>query len=914
MPMVPPPSMHGSGGASGDAKADMKRVVASSVQNGARSRAGACHHFAAWANFPGCGMSGTRCACPILRLPQASGPPGWGEWWAGVGWARIRRVAPLAVDPGVLSAAGDAVAAVGDGVAAAVGMLAAGYEADTGQDAAGEMFGLAYQDAGESALKAAAAGINACRRIGFKVQVSASNYSRAEAASTLGGGGEVLPTPVQPGAFAAPGAPRTSGPGVPAPALWALVQAFVGDLWPNGDPADLHTAAGCWRTLAAALDGVTDELAGPTSMVGGQQIPEGELIQQAFSTLGTDMAGIGAQCAKLASALDDFAGEVARTQNAIRDLLHRLGSASGLFHEVVEVFKGHGLDEVKKVANDIKAVLHNLKGQAQAREHMMRNAMQVFDGLVRGLQTYVRGEITHYLGEDVGNPLATVFDIYVNAGEGVVKEVVGSEQQLEQLNPLRFAYDPKGAAATWEGSAKGLAETLLSGDPAMAPLVNALDPQFRPNLDKQLLHTDDWRGDRPGLGAGENLADVLMFASGLGEVGAAGKTTEAVGAAGKAELEAGGAAVVGRGGRAVGEVGEVAGTSGALGEVSTTTRDLTTNIGQVGTDLNKMDPAAGGRPSDLPPTRPLESPPAPVPRPGESAPAAEAPVHPPEPASTRGQPTTPPVPPEPAGAGNYSAPGAREPASAPSTGQHPAPGVAAPGQHLPPDSPAAEPVPARVPVSPGGSAAESAPIAAHAQPAPAPPAPHQPGGPGGGQGHHGPPDGAGRHEPNVHGDGAPPPRADGPPPPLPPGSTLFEGYHPGEPGPEFTNADGSLIYPHDSLPSKPYAMPGTVIPDTKLPAGAVLGRFGYPGGAYLAPEGTPFSELSLPPGSAVKPYYKYVVDDPTALPPGWHIEESQAAPWFYQPGGGTQYRILDEYGRNGSVEDLVITGFLRRVR
>ncbi|MGE2736071.1 TNT domain-containing protein [Mycolicibacterium vaccae] len=152
-------------------------------------------------------------------------------------------------------------------------------------------------------------------------------------------------------------------------------------------------------------------------------------------------------------------------------------------------------------------------------------------------------------------------------------------------------------------------------------------------------------------------------------------------------------------------------------------------------------------------------------------------------------------------------------------------------------------------------------------------------------------------------------------PPLPavPDSPLFDGYDPIPPGPEFISADGSLIYPDDSLPSKPYAIPGTVVPDAQLPAGTELGRFGYPGGTYLAPEGTPFAELSLPPDSAAKPYFRYVVADPTALPPGWRIEQSQAAPWFHQPGGGTQYRIIAPPGSEPSVDSLRQSGYLKRI-
>jgi hypothetical protein len=175
--------------------------------------------------------------------------------------------------------------------------------------------------------------------------------------------------------------------------------------------------------------------------------------------------------------------------------------------------------------------------------------------------------------------------------------------------------------------------------------------------------------------------------------------------------------------------------------------------------------------------------------------------------------------------------------------------------------------------------------------------------------------GVGEHVPAAPGGPhGPPPVPLEPPPPAPQDSPLFHGYHPIEPGPEFTRTDGTLIYPDDSLPTKPYAVPGTVIPDANLPAGTVVGRFGYPGGAYLAPDGTPFAELSLPSGSALKPYYQYVVDNPNALPPGYHVEQSQVAPWFHQPGGGTQYRIIAPDGKDASVDALLESGYLKDLR
>ena len=87
----------------------------------------------------------------------------------------IPHVAPLAVDPAALAVAGAAVVAIGDDLAAALGVLTGGFSANTGQDAAGEVFGLAYQDAAEALLKAAAGAINALRFNGAKVQLCASH-------------------------------------------------------------------------------------------------------------------------------------------------------------------------------------------------------------------------------------------------------------------------------------------------------------------------------------------------------------------------------------------------------------------------------------------------------------------------------------------------------------------------------------------------------------------------------------------------------------------------------------------------------------------------------------------------------------------------------------------------------------------
>ncbi|KAA1243316.1 hypothetical protein F0Q45_25740, partial [Mycobacterium simiae] len=76
-----------------------------------------------------------------LREPKTAS----GEWRRPSSCGKIPRVAPLAVDPDAMFIAGAAVAAVGEDLVAAVGSLRAGFGANTGQDAAGDVFGLGYQ-------------------------------------------------------------------------------------------------------------------------------------------------------------------------------------------------------------------------------------------------------------------------------------------------------------------------------------------------------------------------------------------------------------------------------------------------------------------------------------------------------------------------------------------------------------------------------------------------------------------------------------------------------------------------------------------------------------------------------------------------------------------------------------------------
>lgn len=60
-------------------------------------------------------------------------------------------------------------------------------------------------------------------------------------------------------------------------------------------------------------------------------------------------------------------------------------------------------------------------------------------------------------------------------------------------------------------------------------------------------------------------------------------------------------------------------------------------------------------------------------------------------------------------------------------------------------------------------------------------------------------------------------------------------------------------------------------------------------------------------------YFTYCVKNPAKLPPDYRIDESTAAPYYDQPGGGVQYRIVRVVGgvdTDGSVQALLDAGFL----
>ncbi len=433
-------------------------------------------------------------------------------------------MAPIVVDPYALSGAGASVSAVGDGLSAAVSVLAGSFDANTGADSAGAVFGRQYVSAADAILKSVSAGVNACRNVGYGIGVSAANYSRADADSDISGRSQPLASPPCPAPVSAPGSPTVLGGGVAVPALWFVVQAFVGDLWPSGDPAGMRQAAAAWRVFEVSLRDVGVDVSGPDTTVGAQRIGEGAQIQGALREIGTGLSEAASQCEQLASGLEGFAAGVEHTQQAIRDLLGKLGSIGGVVGTFFEFVRGHGEEEFHRIVADIRTVLHHLKAEADAKKELAAQGLAALDSGALRLQAWADREFVDLFGERVGNAFATQFNNTVDSAEGGVRWLASTADGVAALDPTRFAYDPEGAKQTWQGLAD-FANVLSNPVGAYHA-----DPEKMQTILNGLARTDEWSKGRPALALTENALDLLTLGvPGLGEAGAAGDAASVAG-------------------------------------------------------------------------------------------------------------------------------------------------------------------------------------------------------------------------------------------------------------------------------------------------------------------------------------------------------------------------------------------------
>jgi hypothetical protein len=83
--------------------------------------------------------------------------------------------------------------------------------------------------------------------------------------------------------------------------------------------------------------------------------------------------------------------------------------------------------------------------------------------------------------------------------------------------------------------------------------------------------------------------------------------------------------------------------------------------------------------------------------------------------------------------------------------------------------------------------------------------------------------------------------------------------------------------------------------------GELIDRFGFEGGTFVSPRGTPYPMRALPPGTDLKPYHVYLVKKPLETRSG------QIEPAFGESGMGVQHELPT------SVARLLRFGFLEEV-
>jgi len=494
------------------------------------------------------------------------------------------------VDPAQLAASGKSVGAQGDAlVAALAGVESAlsGAGLMCGTDEAGLAFFLDYRKGSQAVVSAAESSVNAFRNVGYGVEVSAHNYACSEAASTIGGGRESIPVPAQPARYTASSMSGQSGPTVPQPGLWSVVQQFVGGSWPNGNPATMRAAADAWRALGTAISAASGEAAGCRAGMAGHDIPELVHITAALTTLTKATHDLGGQCQSLAASLDSFAGEVQSCQDAIRDLLHRL-SVSGILEELGAIFSGHNpLDDLKQIGHDISAILHTLSRELDAFASAFQLLIDGMDGVIREFEVWDRKEFTHFFGDQVGNAMASGLNSYLDIEGGVAK----SGLEVLQSVPTMLAH-PVDTAKGMVTMGKDMAEVFTPLG-LVDPKGAAAAGEHLANVAKGVVDYKDWSSDRPLVGLGDNLGNIAqVLIPGVGEA-KAGLTAGKVGEEGAQVARAEG--TVARGGLEVlGETGgrQIAGQAGKIG------KDLD-GLSVKPAEVPKVaDPAPGARPAD----------------------------------------------------------------------------------------------------------------------------------------------------------------------------------------------------------------------------------------------------------------------------------------------------------------------------
>ncbi len=521
----------------------------------------------------------------------------------------------LDVDPPQLAASGKAVEAAADALRAAAQALSGGtLSFNAGQDDAGSNFGEEYVSRAQQLVAGVFQALGAARSVGFGIGVSAANYALADAAATIPQASPSvgMPTKSHEPKMSVTISPANGG-GVMAPALYSVVEFFVGDVWPNGDPSGARAVAAPWKALWQALPRVAAQIQAAKVGVAGQTMPEAETIGKAIDNITSSLTQLAQLSGKLASELEGFADDVQHAQDSVRDLLRRLSPSNML--DTLGDFLFHGespVEEIKAVARDIKGVLDNHGNQVEARKSDLLGIGAQIDAAKDAIKGWVSREFPS---------AAPVLNALISFDAGGLKNLTGMfTGPLAMLAGLDPTTD--GAGQAWRGLGKTALTALNPGaaiiDSAKQIAEFAHDPggQTQKSLDvvKGLVDWEDIKKGDIWEAAGYNATTVATFlvpgggaarATSLGVDGA--RVSEGVV---NAEIKA--TTGLGRDAAAINPVADVAAQTGKISE----------SLGKLPEGIKPGELKIGPSTEAPPPAASLSEPkPGPIEHPG--APAAE---------------------------------------------------------------------------------------------------------------------------------------------------------------------------------------------------------------------------------------------------------------------------------------------------
>ncbi|VBA44285.1 Outer membrane channel protein CpnT [Mycobacterium attenuatum] len=412
-------------------------------------------------------------------------------------------MAPLTVDPTALDSSGAAVVAAGENLGSVTSTLTSalgGLAGMAGDDPAGAQFGRAYDQTAATVLQAMAVTRNGLSNLGDGVRMTAHNYSLAEAMSDVAGRAASLPVPKSTSCVAAASAPSAIGNGDSAPPGWGWVAPYIGMIWPNGDSGKLRAAAAAWRNAGAQFAvAEIHATAGPMAAIRAQQLPEAGLIEEAFSDAYSSTTAIVGQCQTIATGLEKYAAHIDSVHAAILDLLSRICDPLTGIKEVWEFLTDEDEDEIARIAHDIAMVVDNFSAEVDAFGNEVGTALAQAKETITTMGRHAAREWNQFLH---GNPVGQVIDFAGQRLKGLGKAGAGMVETALRYNQIRALLDPVGYGRDVGGMALGMAPLVGLGD-EHAPSVAESWRQFG----KQFVHWDDW-AKNPGEALGETEADI----------------------------------------------------------------------------------------------------------------------------------------------------------------------------------------------------------------------------------------------------------------------------------------------------------------------------------------------------------------------------------------------------------------------